>query len=159
MKVYHGTNCLFENIDMSKSKDRRDFGRGFYTTTIKEQAESWAQAVFDRYGGEGRFVYEFEFETDNSLSIKRFGEANKDWLEFVAANRNEGRIWHGFDMVIGPVANDKTNRTIALYIAGIYTVDVALGLLKHNKLNDQVSFHTERALSFLTMVGREENVR
>jgi hypothetical protein len=159
MRVYHGTNCSFEDVDMSKSKDRRDFGRGFYTTTIKEQAESWAQAIFDRYGGEGKFVYEFEFEADNSLNIKLFEEANKDWLEFVAANRNEGGVWHDFDVVTGPVANDKTNRTIALYIAGIYTVDVALGLLKHNKLNDQVSFHTERALSFLTMIGREKDVR
>jgi len=158
MRVYHGTNCSFEEVDMSKSKDRRDFGRGFYTTTIKEQAESWAQAVFDRYGGEGKFVYEYEFETDNSLNIKRFEGANKEWLEFVAINRNEGDVRHGFDVVIGPVANDKTNRTIALYIAGIYTVDVTLGLLKHNKLNDQVSFHTERALSFLTMIGREKYV-
>jgi len=159
MRVFHGTNCLFESVDMSKSKDRRDFGRGFYTTTIKEQAESWAQAVFDRYGGEGGFVYEFEFEPDSSLNIMRFEEADKEWLEFVAANRNERRVWHGFDVVIGPVANDKTNRTIALYIAGIYTSDVALGLLRHNKLNDQVSFHTEKALSFLTMIGREEYVR
>jgi len=159
MRIYHGTNCSFEDVDMSKSKYRRDFGRGFYTTTIKEQAESWAQAVFDRYGGEGKFVYEFEFEVDNSLNIKRFETANKQWLEFVAANRNGGGVCHGFDAVTGPVANDKTNRTIALYIAGIYTVDVALGLLKHNKLNDQVSFHTERALSFLTMIGREKDVR
>jgi hypothetical protein len=159
MRVYHGTNCRFERVDMSKSKDKRDFGKGFYTTTIKEQAESWAQAVFDRYGGAGRFVYEFEFETHNSLNIKRFLEANREWLEFVAANRIKGGVWHGFDVVTGPVANDKTNRTIALYMAGIYTADMALELLRHNKLNDQVSFHTEKALSFLTMVGREKNVR
>jgi len=159
MKVYHGTNCAFERVEMSKSKDKRDFGRGFYTTTIKDQAEAWALAVFDRYGGDGPFVYEFEFETDNDLNIKRFDEANQEWLEFVAANRNTGGVWHGFDVVIGPVANDRTNRTIALYIAGIYTADMALGLLRHNKLNDQVSFHTERALSFLTMIGREKDVR
>jgi len=158
MKLYHGTNCLFEKVDMSKSKDKRDFGKGFYTTTIKEQAVSWARAVFDRYGGEGAFVYGFEFETDNSLNVKWFDEVNQEWLEFVAANRNRGGVWHGFDVVIGPVANDRTNRTIALYIAEIYTADVALGLLKHNKLNNQVSFHTEKALSFLTMIGREKNV-
>ncbi len=158
MKLYHGTNCVFEKVDMSKSKDKRDFGKGFYTTTIKEQADSWAHAVFDRYDGEGAFVYTFEFETDNDLQIKRFDEANQEWLEFVAANRNQGGVWHGFDVVVGPVANDKTNRTIALYMAGIYTADVALGLLRHNKLNDQVSFHTEKALSFLTMIGRDKNV-
>jgi hypothetical protein len=27
MRVYHGTNSLFERVDMSKSKDKRDFGK------------------------------------------------------------------------------------------------------------------------------------
>jgi hypothetical protein len=158
MRVYHGTNCSFESVNLSKSKDKRDFGRGFYTTTIKEQAESWAQAVFDRYGGVGKFVYVFEFETHNSLNIKKFKEANKEWLEFVAANRTMDGVRHDFDVVTGPVANDRTNRTIALYIAGVYTADMALGLLRHNRLNDQAGFHTGKALSFLTMTGREQNV-
>ncbi|WP_370514648.1 DUF3990 domain-containing protein [Adlercreutzia sp. ZJ138] len=29
-------------MDLNASKDKRDFGRGFYTTTISAQAESWA---------------------------------------------------------------------------------------------------------------------
>jgi hypothetical protein len=157
MKVYHGSNCSFENIDLSKSRDKRDFGIGFYTTTIKEQAVSWAEAVFDRYGGAGKFVYEFDFKTNNALNIKKFDEANKEWLEFIASNRDIGGIQHDFDIVIGPVANDKTNRTIALYIAKIYTAEMALELLKYNKLNDQVSFHTEKSLSFLTLTRQEKN--
>ena len=28
--VYHGTAFDFENIDLSKSKNKRDFGKGFY---------------------------------------------------------------------------------------------------------------------------------
>ena len=158
MILYHGSNSLFEKIDLSKSKDKRDFGKGFYTTTIKEQAISWAEATFDRYGGEGKFVYEFTLEMNNGLNVKFFEEANREWLEFISNNRNIGGVQHDFDIVTGPVANDKTNRTIALYLAGIYTVQVALELLKYNKLNDQVSFHTERALSFLTLNKREENV-
>ena len=39
MFLYHGTNIRFDNIDLSRSKDKRDFGKGFYTTTIFEQAE------------------------------------------------------------------------------------------------------------------------
>lgn len=30
--VYHGSCYEFENIDLSKSHNRRDFGKGFYTT-------------------------------------------------------------------------------------------------------------------------------
>lgn len=156
MILYHGSNCLFENIDLSKSRDKRDFGKGFYTTTIKEQAVSWAEAIYDRYGGIGKFVYEFSFEINDTLKIKKFDEANKEWLEFIANNRSIGGIQHDFDIAIGPVANDKTNRTIALYIAKIYTAEMALDFLKYNKLNDQVSFHSEKALSFLTLTKREE---
>ncbi|MDR3224721.1 MAG: DUF3990 domain-containing protein [Clostridiales Family XIII bacterium] len=36
--LYHGSNQLFDTVDLSKSRDKRDFGRGFYTTTIREQA-------------------------------------------------------------------------------------------------------------------------
>jgi hypothetical protein len=147
---------LIESVDLSKSKNKRDFGKGFYTTTIKEQAISWAEAVFDRYGGTGKFIYEFDFETNNDLKIKEFKEANKEWLEFISSNRSIGEVQHDFDIAIGPVANDRTNRTIALYIAGIYTAEMALELLKYNKLNDQVSFHTKKSLSFLTLAKREE---
>ncbi|MDR2901461.1 MAG: DUF3990 domain-containing protein [Treponema sp.] len=48
-------------MDFSKSKDKRDFGRGFYTTAIRKQAENWADSLFDRYRGDGIFVYEIEF--------------------------------------------------------------------------------------------------
>jgi hypothetical protein len=34
--LYHGSNMVFEEVQLSKSRDKRDFGRGFYTTTIEE---------------------------------------------------------------------------------------------------------------------------
>jgi hypothetical protein len=43
--LYHGSNHSFEEVDLSKSKDKRDFGRGFYTTTLHEQAEDWAKVL------------------------------------------------------------------------------------------------------------------
>ena len=60
MILYHGSNKNFDEIILSKSKDKRDFGIGFYMTTICEQAEDWAKAVFKRYKGDGIFVYEME---------------------------------------------------------------------------------------------------
>jgi hypothetical protein len=48
MKLYHGSNCDFSIIDLSKSKDRRDFGKGFYLTTHKNQAEDWAEILNDQ---------------------------------------------------------------------------------------------------------------
>jgi len=33
LTLYHGTNCDFSSVDLSKAKDKRDFGKGFYLTT------------------------------------------------------------------------------------------------------------------------------
>ena len=61
MILYHGSNHDFNSVDLLKSKDRRDFGKGFYTTTLKEQAQQWGYTMFNRFGGEGIFIYEFQF--------------------------------------------------------------------------------------------------
>ena len=72
LMVYHGTDCLFDEVDLLHSRDSRDFGRGFYTTTIAAQAESWARAMRVRRGGSAAIVYEFELAIPKGLSVKRF---------------------------------------------------------------------------------------
>ena len=57
IRLYHGSNQDFSKVPLEKSRDRRDFGRGFYTTTIRDQAEQWALSLFDRYGGAGKLLY------------------------------------------------------------------------------------------------------
>ncbi|GHV80867.1 hypothetical protein AGMMS49944_26580 [Spirochaetia bacterium] len=151
MTLYHGSNQLFDTVDLSKSKDRRDFGRGFYMTTIREQAVRWAQTIFDRYGGSGRYLYVFKFLISDSLRYKIFEDMDLEWLEMVQLNRIKGGTQHNYDIIKGPVANDRTTRTISLYIEGVYTAEVALQQLKLFKANDQVSIHTPRALSGLSL--------
>ena len=149
MLLYHGTNTRFKEIDLARSKDKRDFGKGFYLTTIFEQAERWAKNQFIRYGGDGSFVKIYEYTPNPDLKILSFDSMNKEWLEFVKDNRIKGGIAHDYDIVCGPVANDNTMRTIALYISGVYNADQALEKLAFFKVNDQVSFHTKKALSSL----------
>ena len=155
--LYHGSNRIFKTVDLSKSKDRRDFGRGFYMTTLKEQAEAWAENMYIRYGGAGRFIYIFKFTQGDDLSIKRYTGLDKVWLEMIKENRTKGGVQHAYDAVMGPVANDNTMRTIALYIAGVYTYEAALEQLKYFKANDQLSVHTEKALKYLDLIGRIDN--
>jgi len=155
MTVFHGTSASFSAIDLSKSHDRRDFGRGFYTTTIYDQAASWAKNTFTRYGGDGHFVKVYEFDVSEGLKVKRFDGMTKEWLDFVKENRVKGGVQHGYDIVTGPVANDNTMRTIMFYISGVYTAEMALEQLKFFKVNNQVAFHTERALSCLKSVRTE----
>jgi len=156
MLLYHGTNIKFDTIDLSKSKNKRDFGKGFYTTTIKEQAEEWAQNMFLRYGGDGSFVNIYEYSEDDSLNFKVFNSMSKEWLEFVKYNRTSDKNKNEYDVVKGPVANDNTMRTIALYISGIYTPEQALEKLRYFKVNDQISFHNEKALANLKFIETYE---
>jgi hypothetical protein len=152
--LYHGSNCNFDEVEISKSKDKRDFGKGFYTTTLREQAEDWAKALFDRYKGDGIFIYELELELTGELSVKKYEGLSEEWLLMVQKNRTLGGIQHKFDIVQGPVANDKTARTIALYIAGIIDANEAIKRLQCNQINDQVSLHTSAALSHLKIIRK-----
>jgi len=152
--LYHGSNNDFNAVDLSKSKDKRDFGRGFYTTTLREQAEDWAKSLFDRYKRDGIFVYELEFELSKDISIKKYDGLSEEWLVMVQKNRTLGGIQHDFDIVQGPVANDKTARTIALYIAGIINANEAIERLQFSKNNNQMSFHTPAALSCLKIIRK-----
>jgi hypothetical protein len=156
MKLYHGSNQDFSVVDFSKSKDKRDFGKGFYMTTIKKQAHEWAAKLFDRFGGDGINVYEFELSNIDDLSLRQFEGLTEEWLKFIIENRKKGGLQHGFDVVQGAVANDDTTRTINLFTSGAINLSYTLDQLKYMHPNDQVSIHTAKALSHLRMIGREQ---
>mgnify|MGYP000795005949 CR=1 FL=1 len=79
MKLYHGSNIVIDQIDLSKCKPYKDFGQGFYLTEIKEQAEQMARRTSAIYGGEP-IVTEFEFDETalDTLSIKIFKEPSEE---------------------------------------------------------------------------------
>ncbi|GMO38151.1 MAG: DUF3990 domain-containing protein [Termitinemataceae bacterium] len=154
--LYHGSNVEFSTVDLAMSKDKRDFGKGFYMTTIKNQAYEWAVKQFKRFGGDGISVYEFELSVINDLKIKKFDNLSREWLEFIIQNRTKGGAQHSFDIIQGPVANDNTFETIADYVLGTYSVYETLDRLRYMKPNDQVSIHTGRALPYLRLIRREQ---
>ena len=157
MTLYHGSNQSFDNVDLSKSKDRRDFGKGFYTTTIREQALQWGYNMFNRFDGEGIFLYEFDFSPSGNLKSKLFSEISDEWFDFILSNRVSNVLQHDFDFVQGPVANDKTILTITGFIDGIFTREEAMQRLRYSKTNDQVSLHTERAVSLLKLRDKRKS--
>ncbi len=156
MRLYHGTTALFSQIDLSRSYNRRDFGVGFYTTTIQDQAMQWGERLAERRSESKYYVMEYQYTVSSTLKIKTFEEPDKEWLDMVKKNRSVGGLQHDYDIIIGPVADDKTMRTIQLYLSGDYTDEEALARLRYSKLNDQVSFHTKRALDTLSLVRRRE---
>lgn len=104
-------------------------------------------------------MHEFVFEEEPALKVKRFDTLNEDWLEFIKLNRSKGGLQHDYDVVIGPVADDNTMETVQLYIASILTAKEAVERLRYNQVNNQVSFHTEKALKYLKFVRRSSYAR
>lgn len=92
MKLYHGTNIDFFEIDFKKCKPNKDFGCGFYLTDIKQQAVDMAirRAKFEDKGSP--VVQEYEFDesllTSDELRVKIFDGISNDWAQFIVANRN-----------------------------------------------------------------------
>ena len=41
MKLYHGSTEIIKNPIVSYGRENLDFGKGFYTTSIQKQAETW----------------------------------------------------------------------------------------------------------------------
>ncbi len=153
--LFHGTTKYFDEIDLAKSHNRRDFGMGFYTTVLENQAKEWAYRLSLREKCARYYVYQYSFEENSTLKIKRFDGLTEEWLEFIKENRSKGGLQHEYDVVIGPVADDNTMETIQLYISGILNAKEAVERLRYNKVNNQISFHTERALGQLKQIRRQ----
>lgn len=93
--------------------------------------------------------YELDENALTELSVLRFSEPDLKWLEYVAKNRRNPNYLDDFDLVIGPVANDQTFPTILLYLDGYIDAESAIKQLLPQKLKDQYTFKTEKAMSFL----------
>jgi len=154
MELYHASNMEVSRPKIMNLKANLDFGAGFYTTSNKEQADDFAFKVYLRQGKNGTptvNIYEFD---DNALKLKtlRFKSPSYKWFDFVVHNRKYGREEKGYDLIIGPIANDNVFYIIALYEQGIETRSGAIRRFKVRKLFNQYLFCNERALSALTFI-------
>ena len=97
-------------------------------------------------------VFEYEDNKTSELNILKFENADIEWLRFVSANRNNQSIRNDYDIIIGPVANDKTMPVISLFFTGLYSEEETIKRLLPQKLQDQFVFKTEKALNQLNYV-------
>ena len=152
MKLYHGSNVEVREPKILQSNRALDFGTAFYMTSDYEQAKKWAKLTTDRKKSGTPIINEFEFDNERlgELEVIRYESANKEWLRFVSDCRSEQRNGEEYDIIIGPVANDRTFDVISLYLIGVYDEDEAIRRLLPFKLKDQYAFKSERALDLLT---------
>ena len=152
--LYHGTDCEIEKIELSRSLPKRDFGVGFYMTTIKAQAERWAISKRRINASERAVMYVYEAELSDELRIKVFGKMTEEWLDMIKRNRLMDRVQHPYDVVIGPEADDSAWGALEEYIQERLSAKDTLEKLTASGKRVQVSFHTERALRCLRLVKK-----
>lgn len=80
--VYHRTIYDFKSIELVKSRNRRNF----YTTILKSQAIEWGYRPSLREKAQCYYLYQYIFEENEMLKIKRFDSLNKEWMEFIKRN-------------------------------------------------------------------------
>ncbi|MBQ9576291.1 MAG: DUF3990 domain-containing protein [Muribaculaceae bacterium] len=157
MILYHGTNIDFDEIDLGRSNPFKDFGKGFYLTDIRTQAEELARKRMIRDGG-SQIVQVYGFDeallADPSLKSKKFDGPTAEWAEFIYRNRNrsESVFKHDYDIVIGPIADDGVAYLLSRYQEGSFTIEELADQLKYKRLNSQYYFGTARAISLLKRI-------
>ena len=154
MILYHGTNADFGEIDLRKSKPNKDFGQGFYLSREYIQAMDMAKTKVEQLetGFPTVLTYEVDETLMTELRVLRFDEYSEDWAKFILLNRNNSKREpaHDYDIVIGPIANDRVGVQLWKY----ETRSIDLSTLVHNLRNMrgitfQYYFGTERAIKIL----------
>jgi len=155
MQVFHGSYTEIESVDLSKCQSNKDFGRGFYVTKFRKQAEEWAE-IIGKVNKTVGVVTEFTFYdsafSEESLKTLRFFEYNDEWFDFIILNRNVETTEqkHGYDIIEGPVADDKIQRRINRYLEGeISREDFFEQLTKYPEPSHQICFCTVNSLRML----------
>ena len=160
MKLYHGSHIEVKNPKILISSRVGDFGRGFYTTSSLEQARRWAQIRAMQEDLSAGVVTMFDVPDQlfvhPELQIKSFENADEVWLDFVLANRKDVDFEHEFDLVRGPVANDRVYVCLNMLEDGLTDRETVIKKLKTYVLADQILFHTAKSLLFLEYAATEE---
>ena len=161
MEIYHGSNIAVTEPLANAGRRNLDFGKGFYTTRLKSQAQKWAYLVASRKEKNPQGIiskYEFDEEclSQQEYVYKNFPVYDMEWLEFVVACR-EGKDETNYDIVEGGVANDQVIDTVEDYENGRITAEQALDQLRYKNPNNQICFRNQRIIdTYLHFTGTEK---
>lgn len=175
--LYHGSYCEVKKPELTKCMKGKDFGKGFYLTSSKKQAENFLRTSIIKAIATGKIESEqnygyisiFELKISGKLETYLFEKADVDWLHCIAAHRKKKmfteveREMEKYDVIAGKIADDATNATLTAYLAGAFGVagnkeadDFCIRQLLPNKLKDHYCFKTEKAIDCLKFVKGEK---
>ena len=160
MRLYHGSTQIIEKPLVSYGRENLDFGKGFYTTNIQEQAEKWISRFIAL--GKKSFVSIYEFDNEDiekKCRYKKFSEYNEEWLDFVLACRSGSNDYLNYDIIEGGIANDRVFNTIELYFSNLIDKNTTLNRLKYEKPNNQICFINQSVMEKVLMFQNSYEVR
>ena len=157
MTVYHGSDLIIEKPDILHSMKRFDFGKGFYVTTVFDQAQRWAKRKAVLRNSSAGIVNTYELTEADGFEIKDFGDDLEVWIDFVCRCRDGSDEYKQYDVIKGKVANDKVFRVVDMYKRGIWDKDRAIKEIRVYETYDQIAFITQAAIDkMLTFTGSFE---
>ena len=163
MRLYHGSNTAFKEIDLSLCRPNKDFGQGFYLAPDRIAAERMAKRTVRRFGGKAYLMtFDFDEAALADVSVKRFPQPSEEWAMFVMANRRpqvaatDHNRDNRYGMVVGPVANDDLALLFRQFALGLVTVEMLVREMQFKQLTVQYSFHTPLAVSALRFAGVDD---
>lgn len=147
--LIHGSNNEVRTPDLSRSREDVDFGAGFYLTKEFDMAAKWAcrkkNSVCNTYSLDltGLKVHVFKLD--------------KEWLDYVVANRNLENIdFPAYDVLVGPIADDKLYNTLEMYEDGYISAEQAVEIMNCMKYGNQYVLKTQKAVNQLQFVESKE---
>jgi len=143
--------------DLSYSRHNLDFGKGYYVTTLQEQAEKWAKRK-GRMSKKTAIVSVYALDESN-LNILSFDGYTEQWLDFVVQNRLGKQVLHNHDAIYGNIADDDVATVVNDYVRllGIGRISqnsksFFLEQLQYSKPNNQYCIVTQRGLDALKFI-------
>lgn len=157
MIVFHGSNKIVKTPDLVHSFKNLDFGKGFYVTSVREQAERWARRKSDFMPRTKPILNIYEMNDDfSNFKILNFNDTLDSWIDFVCDCRDGKTDYQNYDVIIGKVANDKVFRVVDMYHSGVWEKERAIKEIKAYPNYNQIAFVSEKSLSLLSFKNFEE---
>lgn len=140
MLIYHGGIEYIREPKVNVGRDGLDFGKGFYTTTMPQQAQKWAERIArQRFQQPIVSIYEFDYDiVKNLYRCLCFEAYDKNWLDFIAQCRTSYNPTNDWDCIEGGIANDRVIDTVEGYINGTIDANHALAELSKHQPNQQI---------------------
>lgn len=186
--LFHGTSIYFSNIDLAKPKLTSDFGKGFYLTNILEQAVLWAgnrrrEKIIASRDLSGKIIipdfnsayvlkYELSFDKLEKLNLKLkvFDKYNREWLDIILLGRrhlgiddvkieNTEDILTEYDIIAGPMADNKLQFKLDDYEAAPYDREELLKEIQMERESYQIVFRTEKSLNALNRLNESFDMK